>query len=110
MESIYQHNTHGLLTSDEARAYLVSYGIPVKSRGTFYKYVDNHEIHYEDLTPWSKKITRRFAQEDLDKFLVKVGLRSQQAPENQGYQDTAHDDLLREGLVSQALNWKQTKN
>ncbi len=61
-------------TADQAQAYLVAHNVPVKSRPAFYRYIENQKIPYTDLTPWSKKSTRRFSKEELDIFLESVGV------------------------------------
>jgi hypothetical protein len=62
-----------MMTSEQAQQYLVSFGLPVKSRASFYKFVEEHKIPYANLTPSSRKKTRRFRKEDLDAFLKRLG-------------------------------------
>lgn len=58
-----------MMTMPEAQEYLVSYGVPVRSRFTFYRYLDEYQIPFINLTPWSRYANRRFRKADLDKFL-----------------------------------------
>jgi hypothetical protein len=68
-----------IMTMPEAQAYLVDHGVPVKSRSSFYRLIEDPQyrelLPYIDLTPSSRYANRRFRQGDLDKFLIKIGFK-----------------------------------
>jgi len=74
-----QSDSEIMFTMPEAQEYLVSHGVPVRSRSSFYKRIDEHNLPYVDLTPSSRYENRRFRKGDLDKFLETLGFKS---PEN----------------------------
>ena len=71
-----QSEREQIMTMPEAQDYLVSYGVPVRSRFTFYRYLEKYGIPYVNLTPWSRYANRRFRKSDLDKFLAEMGCRT----------------------------------
>lgn len=68
-------NKERILTMPEAQAYLVSHGVPVRSRSSFYKRIAENNLAYVDLTPSSRYENRRFRQGDLDKMLERMGFK-----------------------------------
>lgn len=72
-------DTDKILTMPEAQAYLVAHGVPVKSRSSFYRLIEDPVyqpyLPFVDLTPSSRKRTRRFQKRDLDKFLESIGFK-----------------------------------
>lgn len=78
-----QPKINKLLSANEAQAYLVSFGVPVKSRDSFYRYIERFDIKFFDMTPDSRKTTRQFQPVELNRFLVKTG-----------YLDSVSDSLV----------------
>lgn len=64
-----------ILTMPEAQEYLVNHGVPVRSRSSFYKRLDEYSLPYVDLTPSSRYENRRFRKGDLDKYLESLGFK-----------------------------------
>jgi hypothetical protein len=62
-----------MLTMQEAMEYLAGYGIPCKSRKTFYKLLP--KIQYTNTNICGKNETRRFALPVLNKYLVAQGIK-----------------------------------
>lgn len=68
-----------MMKMPEAQKYLVDHGVPVKSRSSFYRLIEDPKhkslLPFADLTPSSRYSNRRFRKKDLDKFLEVKGFK-----------------------------------